>query len=221
MSEVRALIERLVAAGLSPIDAAEIITRAAIVGAQSGPRSAAAVRQERYRRNKASQSVTRDAFDDVASPSPKESPQTPKEIPPSSPSTQQENPLRGQKKASRLPSDWSLPGEWRGDALAAGLPVGLIDLEAAKIRDWSRSSKNGAKLDWRATWRNWCREAAGRRPRSRAGPSPGAPNRPDVRGLIHQLQNLPETHNARPSPRNDSDRQDAFGLPAPQRAGLG
>jgi hypothetical protein len=109
-------------------------------------------------------------------PSPKEtSPTPPKEITPSTPSTPKENPLRGQKKAVRLPEDWVLRPEWRQDAIDAGLSENLIDLEAAKMRDWSRSSKNGAKLDWRATWRNWCREAAARTPQQRAGPSLNRP----------------------------------------------
>ncbi len=89
MSEVRALIEQLVAGGIDPIDAAEIITRAAIVGAQAAgdKKSAGALRQERYRRNKTSQTVTV-TDNDAVSPIPdKEAfPQTPiQEINPKSP----------------------------------------------------------------------------------------------------------------------------------------
>lgn len=53
MSEVRDLIQQLVDSGVDPIDAAEVITRAVILGAASAPKakSAGAVRQERYRRN--------------------------------------------------------------------------------------------------------------------------------------------------------------------------
>lgn len=85
MSEVRALIEQLVAAGVDPIEAAEVVARAAIHGAATAPhRSAAAIRQERYRRNKASQTATSDACDDSdATLSPKEkSPTPPKETTP-------------------------------------------------------------------------------------------------------------------------------------------
>jgi len=109
---------------------------------------------------------------DAGFPFPKESPQTPKETPLSPPTTPKEKtPLGVQKKAVRLPSDWVLPEDWVVDAIAVGLPAHLIDLEASKIRDWSRSSKNGAKLDWRAAWRNWCREAASRLPQNRSPPS--------------------------------------------------
>lgn len=63
MSEVRALIEQLVDAGVDPITAAEVVTRAAIAGAKDASqpvRSKAAERQARYReRHKASQSVTK------------------------------------------------------------------------------------------------------------------------------------------------------------------
>ncbi|RVQ31255.1 DNA replication protein, partial [Sinorhizobium meliloti] len=53
MSEIRALIEQLIAAGVDPIEAAEVVARAAIHGAANAPkqRSAGAIRQERYRRN--------------------------------------------------------------------------------------------------------------------------------------------------------------------------
>lgn len=52
MSEIRALIEQLVSAGVDPIEAAEVVSRAVIHGASNAPkqRSAGAVRQERYRR---------------------------------------------------------------------------------------------------------------------------------------------------------------------------
>lgn len=47
-------------------------------------------------------------------------------------------------------------GEW---ALREGLSVVEIDHELGQIRDWSRSSPKGAKLDWDATWRTWVRKA--------------------------------------------------------------
>lgn len=61
MSAVRQLVDRLIDAGVSPADAAEIIALAMIAGADNAAphRSSAAIRQERYRRNKASQSVTK------------------------------------------------------------------------------------------------------------------------------------------------------------------
>lgn len=88
MTEIRSLIEQLVAAGVDPVDAAEVVTRAVLHGAANAPkqRTAGAVRQERYRRNKASQVTNSDA------PLDKENPQTPKEI----------NPPRSDPKGSSL-----------------------------------------------------------------------------------------------------------------------
>lgn len=70
MSEIRVLIEQLVKAGVDPVEAAEVVSRAAIHGAASAPRgrSAGAIRQERYRRNKASQVTESNASDTLLSP---------------------------------------------------------------------------------------------------------------------------------------------------------
>lgn len=164
MSEVRALISRLVDAGLDPIEAAEIITRAAIAGVAEAGRSAGAVRQERYRHNKASQTVTSDVGD--ASPLRQESPHTPKETQPLS---QKENtPLRGvQKKGERLPDDFEPDVEW---AVSQGL-FGS-ETEAAKFADYWRgkAGRDACKVDWAATWRNWVRTALERQPTARGSP---------------------------------------------------
>lgn len=62
-------------------------------------------------------------------------------------------------RASRLPPDFELPEVWR-----AWCVQNRPDLKAeevfAKFRDyWSaKPGKAGTKLDWLATWRNWCRE---------------------------------------------------------------
>lgn len=76
------------------------------------------------------------------------------------------------KRAVRLPANWKLPEGWGKDAIDAGLPANLIDLEAARMRDWSLSNRNGACKDWRARWRNWCREAV-----DRLGKGQGPPKR--------------------------------------------
>ncbi len=78
------------------------------------------------------------------------------------------------RRASRLPPDWTLPAEWRAWSKAA-----RPDLDPAKVADrfrdfWiSKAGKDGAKLDWAATWRNWVRAEAAMNGRNN-GPSPGA-----------------------------------------------
>lgn len=43
---------------------------------------------------------------------------------------------------------------------------GRIAIEAAKFRDYwvAQPGQKGVKLDWPATWRNWCRRAAEPKP---------------------------------------------------------
>jgi uncharacterized protein YdaU (DUF1376 family) len=81
-----------------------------------------------------------------------------------------EEKLARKQRAARLPENWSLPAEWRQDAVDAGLPADRIDAEAARMRNWSRSSPNGAKLDWRSAWRNWCTRIAAEIPPARGSP---------------------------------------------------
>jgi len=75
------------------------------------------------------------------------------------------------RKGTRLPDDWKPTDD---DLKAADEFLGdfaLADTEAAKFRDYwiSKPGSGGVKLDWSATWRNWCRKAAENKPR--AGPA--------------------------------------------------
>lgn len=63
---------------------------------------------------------------------------------------------RIKKQATRLPPDWKLPqadGMW---AEAQGYTPQEIITMATTMHDWALS-KNVAKADWHATWRNWVR----------------------------------------------------------------
>lgn len=68
------------------------------------------------------------------------------------------------KRGSRLPQSFSPNFD---DAAKAGLSPQEAAREAEKFRDYwiSQAGQKGVKLDWPATWRNWCRNAAERRPR--------------------------------------------------------
>lgn len=78
------------------------------------------------------------------------------------------------RRASRLPTDWTLPAEWR-DWSKAERP----DLDPTKVAErfrdfWvAKAGRDGAKLDWQATWRNWVRAQTAMNGRNN-GPSPGA-----------------------------------------------
>jgi hypothetical protein len=66
------------------------------------------------------------------------------------------------QKAARLPKNWVLPkswGQWTIDEL--GWDELSVRREAEKFRDFwiAKGGRDAAKLDWEATWRNWCRNA--------------------------------------------------------------
>jgi hypothetical protein len=70
-------------------------------------------------------------------------------------SNEEGNSKRARKRAFRLSEGWTPPAEFIEYAIGQGLSEGQAHAEAEKMRDWSLSSPNGAKLDWPATWRNW------------------------------------------------------------------
>lgn len=67
-------------------------------------------------------------------------------------------------RGMRLPDDFCPSLEEAGKT---GLSPDEAAREAEKFRDYwiSQAGQKGVKLDWPATWRNWCRNAAERRPR--------------------------------------------------------
>lgn len=85
------------------------------------------------------------------------------------------------KTGVRLTEDWRLSkalGEW---AVSEGMPEGTVRTEADRFRDYwvSKPGKDGVKLDWAATWRNWVRKWAADEARhgSRRGASQPNPDR--------------------------------------------
>ena len=69
-----------------------------------------------------------------------------------------------------------MPPDFEALAVEAGLPVNQVERTWQEMRDWSLSSPNGAKLDWAATWRNWCRRKVADMPKARAGPPAKQPH---------------------------------------------
>lgn len=77
-------------------------------------------------------------------------------------------------RGSRLSSEWELPDEWRAWARETfpGATDAAITFEADKFRDyWVSKSTQAAKLDWLATWRNWCRTGLARAAKAQSAPS--------------------------------------------------
>lgn len=157
------LLTDLLTAGLQP----ELVARVANACAASyalglidgqPQRSAGAVRQARYRERHsvtdASQSVTNrneaSQRDNSLSPTPP----IPKSI-------NKNLSMRG-KRGTRIPDDWRLTDEHLAAAKAEGLTDLDIQREAARFSDYwkAKSGSSAVKLDWMATWRNWCRTAA-------------------------------------------------------------
>ncbi len=79
------------------------------------------------------------------------------------------------KRGSRLPDDFIAD---ISEAIRLGLSEQDAHREADKFRDYwhGQPGQRGVKLDWLATWRNWCRSAVERRPRrSEPPPKPATP----------------------------------------------
>ena len=70
-------------------------------------------------------------------------------------------------RAKRLPDDWFPSDEDRAFAIELGLLPAQVAIEADKFGDYwrAKSGKDATKLDWSATWRNWCRKALEMSPR--------------------------------------------------------
>lgn len=98
-------------------------------------------------------------------------PTTPTPIPPYSPpfSPSPSVPVaKVCKRGARLPDDWKLPVDWQQWARVnfPATSAEAVTLEADKFRDFwcSKAGQGATKLDWQATWRNWCRTAFAAKP---------------------------------------------------------
>jgi len=99
-------------------------------------------------------------------------------------------PKQQSPKASRLSNDWSVPPDWRVWSVDAGLSTIESADQALRFKDYwmARPGKEGTKLDWEATWRNWCRSFLERLGRtkttiepSNGGWKPGLPTSEELR----------------------------------------
>lgn len=84
------------------------------------------------------------------------------------PDTDTDTESKREKRATRLPSDFSLTQERRSIATDHGLNP---DRTFANFCDYWKSApgSKGRKLDWDATWRNWCRNDKNAKPKQERG----------------------------------------------------
>ena len=81
-------------------------------------------------------------------------------------------------RGTRLAKDWALPKAW-GDWALTEYPLWTpekVRREAAAFRDhWcAKAGKEATKVDWLATWRNWCRSELAHRDDPKPGRTNGA-----------------------------------------------
>lgn len=156
---ITALVRTLVAAGATPelILAAVETAEATKDAALEGSREKARARFHKWKANqpanvsKRSQTLANDSKQLLRG----EDSSSKKDITGKKESKEDTSPPARSKRAMRLPADWTIPEPWLQEAIDAGLPRDSALSEAKRMHNWSLSNKNGAKLDWLATWRNW------------------------------------------------------------------
>lgn len=119
---------------------------------------------------------------------------------------QKEEPTGSSKKrGARLPDDFDPDFE---EARKAGLSQAEAEREALKFRDYwiSQPGQRGVKLDWPATWRNWCRHAVERRAPPRSTAPPRKPNAFDALDEISRLKGWTNEPGIIPGADEDAQR---------------
>lgn len=174
MSAVAAAIAVMRAKGIDPADILDVV-EAIVSAAPAAPvRSAGADRQARYRqRQSVTSDVTRDVTRDVTPPSLKDvvpkltTVQGNQNPPPYSP------PAPKNSRGSRIAADAVLSERNRADALRIGVPADKLDGVWQRHRDFwtAKAGKDAVKLDWDATWRNWCSSECDRKGWAPSSPS--------------------------------------------------
>jgi hypothetical protein len=180
------IIDRMIAAGVSPGEAGAIAAEIYAAGvASASVRSSGAERQRRYREKQASQSdgkrheTSRNVTASQASLNVTER-HKPSQCDADTVLYREKNNKKVSRqnserasRGSRIDPQWSPSGSDRQAAIDEGLSASEIDREALRFRDYwaSRAGSGGVKLDWAATWRNWVRTTAeklGRAPKRSA-----------------------------------------------------
>jgi uncharacterized protein YdaU (DUF1376 family) len=126
----------------------------------------------------------------------------PKQIIPDQIDRKEEPNGSSKKRGCRLPVSFEPDLGW---AIDAGLSASQAQTEASQFRDYwtAKPGKDGTKLDWPATWRQWVRNQLKRRPASRASP----PRQPTLADAFAEVATLSENRNdPRSDPSDESPR---------------
>ena len=117
-----------------------------------------------------------------------------------------------EKRASRLPDDWTLPAEWAGWARNERPDLNPDAVAAVFADHWrAKPGKDGRKTDWLATWRNWVRNERAK-PALAAAPSAvprGKPAEPSESPLEAALSHLRFLHSVGQIDAVERDRRAA------------
>lgn len=176
MSLTPAAIRLLAEKGLSAFDIADVAE------AMTPVRNANAERQARFRdKRKAAKeggSVTDDNVTRNVTPPNDNISNPPQDIFPSPAKAGLAPRGKSKSKAARLPDNWEPePLIAEVEAIVAAWPVGQIERELSKFKDYwkSASGRRAAKPDWQAAWRNWLRNADDWKPKNGHAVTNGRP----------------------------------------------
>jgi len=172
-------VARMVAAGMDPSEAMQIVAEVFAAGAANVPaRSANAVRQQRYRDNKKRNetvtnrnAVTPDVEDSGRNETVTNRNETVTRYGASLSNTKTDIESKKDKRGTRLSPDWRPSDADRGYARSLGWSDSQVDAEAENFRDYwvAKAGKDAAKADWPRTWARWIRNSKTK---------PGAPAKP-------------------------------------------
>lgn len=103
------------------------------------------------------------------------------------------------KKGTRIPADFQPDLD---EAVRLGVPPQMASTEAANFRDYwtAKAGKDATKLDWPATWRQWCRNAA-KRMGARSSPAKSAfrQHQEDVNRSFEEVANAKRANRNHPT----------------------
>ena len=183
LDPVQILLQKMIQRGFDPIEAVGLVTE--VLATRGKPRSAGAIRQERYRRNKASQSDTSqtvtnrhkpshcygnasqsDVNDGIYVETPYVKPMEVKEeaidvevkeVPLKQVTVKQGAARERKKSGIEIPLDWPTP-ELIEIGIGFGFSLEETQNELAAMQDWALS-KDERRVNWKAFARNWFRTA--------------------------------------------------------------